>query len=58
MSQTASALGTCALGLYVLVLTQQKADADGQSIYALRPSLLTHSIPQNPLALQEFAQAA
>ena len=46
------------LGLYALVLTQQKAYADGQSIYALRQSLFTHSIPQNPLALQEFAQAA
>jgi Transposase DDE domain len=46
------------LGLYALVLTPQKAYADGQSIYALRQSLFTHAIPQNPLALPEFAQAA
>lgn len=46
------------LGLYALVLTQQKAFADGQSIYALRQSLFTHSIPQNPSTLQEFVQAA
>jgi hypothetical protein len=46
------------LGLYALVLTQQKASAEGQSIYALRQSLFPHSIPQNPLALPEFAHAA
>jgi putative transposase len=46
------------LGLYTLVLTQQTAFAHGQTIYALRQSLFTHSIPQNPLALQEFVQAA
>jgi hypothetical protein len=46
------------LGLSALVLTQQTAFAHGQSIYAFRQSLFVHSIPQNPLALQEFAQAA
>jgi hypothetical protein len=46
------------LGLYALVLTQQTAFAHGQTIYAFRPSLFVQSIPQNPLALQEFAQAA
>ena len=46
------------LGLYALVLTQQTAFAHGQTIYAFRQSLFVQSIPQNPLALQEFAQAA
>ena len=46
------------LGLYALVLTQQTASAHGQTIYAFRQSLFVRSIPQNPLALQEFAQAA
>jgi hypothetical protein len=46
------------LGLYALVLPQQTAFARGQSIYAFRQSLFLHSIPPNPLALQEFAQAA
>ena len=46
------------LGLYALVLTQQTAFAHGQTIYAFRQSLFIQSIPQNPLALQEFAQAA
>jgi hypothetical protein len=46
------------LGLYALVLTQQTAFAHGQTIYAFRQSLFLRSIPQNPLALQEFAQAA
>ena len=46
------------LGLYALVLTQQTAFARGQTIYAFRQSLFLQSIPQNPLALQEFAQAA
>jgi hypothetical protein len=46
------------LGLYALALTQQTAFAHGQTIYAFRPSLFVQSIPQNPLALQEFAQAA
>jgi hypothetical protein len=46
------------LGLYALVLTQQTAFAHGQTIYAFRQSLFSRSIPQNPLALQEFAQAA
>ena len=45
-------------GLYALVLTQQTAFAHGQTIYAFRQSLFLRSIPQNPLALQEFAQAA
>jgi hypothetical protein len=46
------------LGLYALILTQQKAFACGQSIYAFRQSLFLCSIPQNPSTLQEFAQAA
>jgi len=46
------------LGLYALVFTQQTAFARGQTIYALRQSLFVQSIPQNPSALQEFAQAA
>jgi hypothetical protein len=46
------------LGLYALVFTQQTAFARGQTIYAFRQSLFLHSIPQNPLALQDFAQAA
>jgi putative transposase len=46
------------LGLYALVLTQQTAFARGQTIYAFRQSLFIQSIPQNPLVLQEFAQAA
>jgi hypothetical protein len=46
------------LGLYALVLTQQTAFARAHTIYAFRQSLFLQSIPQNPLALQEFAQAA
>ena len=46
------------LGLYALVFTQQTAFAHGQTSYAFRQSLFLQSIPQNPLALQEFAQAA
>jgi hypothetical protein len=46
------------LGLYALMLTQQTAFARGQTIYAFRQSLFLRSIPQNPLVLQEFAQAA
>lgn len=46
------------LGLYALMLTQQTAFAQGQTIYAFRQSLFVPSLPQNPLALQEFAQAA
>lgn len=46
------------VGLYALVLTQQTAFARGQTIYAFRQSLFLHSIPQNPSALQDFAQAA
>jgi putative transposase len=46
------------LGLYALVLTQQTAFAHGQTLYAFRQSLFVRSIPQNPSALQEFAQAA
>lgn len=46
------------LGLYALVLTQQTAFARGQTIYAFRQSLFLQRIPQNPLTLQEFAQAA
>lgn len=46
------------LGLYALLLTQQTAFACGQTIYAFRQSLFLRSIPQNPSALQEFAQAA
>jgi hypothetical protein len=39
-------------------LTQQSAFARGQTIYTFRQSLLVQSIPQNPVALQEFAEAA
>ena len=46
------------LGVYALVLTQQTAFAHGQTIYAFRQSLFLRSIPQNPSALQEVAQAA
>jgi hypothetical protein len=46
------------LGLYALLLTQQTAFARGQTIYAFRQSLFIRSIPQNPSALPEFAQAA
>jgi hypothetical protein len=46
------------LGLYALGLTQQTAFGRGQTIYAFRQSLFLHPIPQNPSALQEFAQAA
>ena len=46
------------LGLYALLLTQQSAFARGQTIYVFRQSLFVLSIPQNSLALQEFAQAA
>lgn len=46
------------LGLYALILTQQAALTCGQSIYAFRQSLFLRSVPQNPSALQEFAQAA
>jgi len=46
------------LGLYAQLLTQQTAFAQNQSIYAFRQSLFVRSIPQNPSALQEFAQAA
>jgi len=46
------------LGLYALLLTQQAAFRRGQSIYAFRQSLFVQPIPQNPLPLQEFAQAA
>lgn len=46
------------LGLYALVLIQQAAVAQNQTIYAFRQSLFLRSIPQNPLVLQEFAQAA
>lgn len=46
------------LGLYALILTQQTALTRGQTIYAFRQSLFLQRIPQNPLALQEFAQAA
>lgn len=46
------------LGLYALVLTQQAAVAQNQTIYAFRQSLFLRSIPQNPLVLQELAQAA
>ena len=46
------------LGLYALVLTQQTAFVRGQTIYAFRQSLFLRSIPQNPLTLQEFVQAA
>jgi len=46
------------LGVYALLFTQQGAVARGQTMYAFRRSLFLHAIPQNPLALQEFAQAA
>ena len=46
------------LGLYALVVPQQRAFARGQTIYAFRQSLCVQSIPQNPSNLQEFAQAA
>lgn len=46
------------LGLYALVLTQQTAVARGQTMYAFRQSLFLQRIPQNPSALQEFAEAA
>jgi hypothetical protein len=46
------------LGRYALLLTQQTAFAQGQSIYAFRQSVFLRSIPQNPSALQAFAQAA
>jgi putative transposase len=46
------------LGLYALMLIQQTAFARGQTIYAFRQSLFSRAIPQNPSALQEFAQAA
>lgn len=46
------------LGLYALLLTQQTAFTRTQTIYAFRQSLFLQSIPQNPLALQEFAEAA
>jgi hypothetical protein len=46
------------LGWYALVLTQQAAWAQNQTLYAFRQSLFVQSIPQNPSALQEFALAA
>jgi putative transposase len=46
------------LSLYALVLTQQKAFAVGQSLYAFRQSLFLRSMPENSSTLQEFAQAA
>jgi putative transposase len=46
------------LGLYALLLTQHTAFARHQTIYAFRQSLFVQPVPQNPLALQEFAQAA
>jgi hypothetical protein len=46
------------LGLYALLLTQRTAFAQGQSMYAYRRSLFLRSIPENPSALREFAQAA
>jgi hypothetical protein len=46
------------LGLYALVLTQQTAVTQGQTIYAFRQSLFLRSLPENPSVLQEFAQAA
>jgi hypothetical protein len=45
-------------GLSALLLTQQTAFARGQTISAFRQSLFVRSIPQNPSALPEFAQAA
>jgi len=46
------------LGLYALVLTQQTTFVHGQTIYTFRQSLFVQSTPQNPLVLQEFAQAS
>jgi hypothetical protein len=46
------------LGLYALMLTQQTAVTRRQTMYAFRQSLFLQRIPQNPLALQEFAEAA
>jgi hypothetical protein len=46
------------LGLEALMLTQQTAFARGQTIDAFRQSLFLRSLPPNPSALQEFAQAA
>ncbi len=46
------------LGLYALVLTQQRAFARGQTIYAFRQCLFLQRIPQNPSVLQEFTEAA
>ena len=46
------------LGWYALVLTPQTAFARGRTISAFRQSLFWRSIPQNPSALREFAQAA
>jgi hypothetical protein len=45
-------------GLSALVFTQQTALARGQPIDAFRQSLFLRSLPQNPSALQDFAQAA
>jgi hypothetical protein len=46
------------LGLYALLLTQQRALARGQTIYAFRQSLFIQSIPPNPVDMHEFADAA
>jgi len=46
------------LGLYALLLTQQTAFTRGQTLYAFRHSLFIRPLPHNPLAFQEFAQAA
>jgi putative transposase len=46
------------LGLYAPGLTQQTACARGQTMYDFRQSLFRQRIPQNPLAFQEFAEAA
>lgn len=46
------------LGLYALLLTQQRALARGQTIYAFRRSLFIQAIPQNPSDMQELADAA
>ena len=46
------------LGWDALILTQQTAFARNSTIYAFRQSLFVRSIPQNPAALQEFAQTA
>jgi hypothetical protein len=46
------------LGLYALILTQQTAFARGQTIYAFRQLFFLQALPQNSLALQDFAQAA